>query len=375
MRRKDEKNVSRTILKKSIFFLTIVIIVLIVLNINSFYNLTLLGITKVPFLYSNSVVTSKNTFEEPEITAIKQLKNSKPQSPLYRKLIERIGPEAAQEALYRSGLPFDGETHLLNHTVGDYLYEKDKEGGIALCKDYFLSSCYHQYILRAIGEKGLSSLNKIMNKCWNVGRTTATQCAHGIGHGLLVYKGYYDLPKALEECKNLQAISPNFPRFNCEDGVFMENIWAVHEDGKPSPDRWVNPQDHIYPCNSDQIAEEYIKACWSNQPHLMFQLFKGDLERVGQECLKLTNNEYQKTCFDALARQIHPLTRGSVDQTFALCHKMPNDWIDPCIFTIVGAYYSVGDRVIPYEICNRLTNERKDYCDKYLASVVKSYSE
>lgn len=310
-----------------------------------------------------------------EIKEIKSSLNLDQKVKIYKKLIERVGPEQAQEDLLHSGLPFDGQTHLLNHTVGDYLYEKYKLGGLIFCRDYFLSSCYHGFVIRALADGGSNSLTKVMNTCWRKGERVAIQCAHAIGHGFLAYDGYKNFIKSLEDCDNLGTKSKNFPNFNCYDGAFMENVFAVHDDGKPSPDRWLNKDDPLYPCDETKIPQKYIRACWSNQPSWMYQLFQGNLPKVADECSKLAPGENQTTCFDALARQIHPLTNGSVQESFRLCSIMPLPWIDPCLTSISKAFFSVGDRQAPFEICSSIHPESKDNCYHELSTIIALYSK
>lgn len=313
--------------------------------------------------------------EAQEITDIKATRDLKIREGLYRKLIQRIGPEDAQVALYKSGLPFDGETHLLNHTVGDYLYAKYGSDGLTHCRDYFLSSCYHGLILKAIGEHGIGILDSMMNKCWSIGYTTATQCAHGIGHGVLAYNGYKNLPKALEQCDTVSQTSPNFPTYNCYDGAFMENLWAVHENGQPSPDRWLKTDDLVYPCDDPQIDEKYRKACWSNQPVWMYQQYRGDLRKVGQECEKLENQNYKVTCFDAIARQINPLSNGDRQSMIQMCSQMPSEhWSDECIYSNVRSSFSVGDRTLPFTTCASLPGSKKLTCYRTLKDMIAVYA-
>ena len=64
------------------------------------------------------------------VVRIVNAKNFESEQKAYESLIEQVGPEEAQELLYRSGLPFDGATHLLNHTVGIYLYRHEGLSGI-----------------------------------------------------------------------------------------------------------------------------------------------------------------------------------------------------------------------------------------------------
>jgi hypothetical protein len=309
-----------------------------------------------------------------EILQITATRDPKMQAMLYKRLIERVGPLKAQEDLYHSGLPFDGETHLLNHTVGDWLYEKFGTEGLIQCKDYFLSSCYHGFVIKAIAEKGKEILPVVMKRCWKEGTTVAVQCAHGIGHGFLAWEGYKNLPNALKECDKIALESDNFPLYNCHDGVFMENLWAVHEDGRPSPDRWIDKNEPVFPCNSPLIEARYHKACWSNQPHVMYQHFKGDLTKITPYCLELTDNILQVTCFDAIARQINPLARGNPQEVFRLCAKMPAEhWQDECVISNVRAFFSVGDHILPLEICRLYQNGTSNDCWLAISGVAKSY--
>lgn len=338
----------------------------------------IVGYSVYPF--KNSTVTQKEMSEKvislsEEIELIKKSQSLDEKVKIYKKLIERAGAEEAQEQLQHSGFPFDGETHLLNHTVGDFLYDKYQTKGLVYCKDYFLSSCYHGFVIRAMADGGLEKLTEVMDNCWKVGERVAIQCAHAIGHGFLAFNGYKNFVKALADCDSLSEQSKKFPNFNCHDGTFMENIFAVHEDGKPSADRWLKEDDPIYPCNEEKIPQKYIRACWSNQPSWMYQLFQGNLQKVAQQCLNLTNLEYQNTCFDALARQIHPLTNGSVDQSFALCSLMPGPWIDPCLVSISKAFFSVGDRIAPFEICGKIHAESKNNCYRDLSTIINLYSK
>ncbi len=305
-----------------------------------------------------------------EIDSIKNTTSLAEQTTLYKILIDRVGVEKAQEALYLSGLPFDGQTHLLNHEVGEYLYKKYKEKGLIYCKDYFLSSCYHGFVIMAVADKGYETLKNVMDICWSKGYPVAGQCAHAIGHGLLTWYGYKNLPQALEGCDKLSGTSKNFPLFNCYDGVFMENVFAVHEGGKPSKYRWVSDADYIYPCDSPKISEKYINACWAEQPSLMYRSFNGDLERVGYECLKLQNSIYQRTCFDAIARQIHPNSKGNPAEVLRNCNLMPSEWINSCIISVAGTELSVGGKVLPYELCSRIGESSKTDCYRRIAEVI-----
>ncbi|MBA3733149.1 hypothetical protein H0W91_02105 [Patescibacteria group bacterium] len=325
--------------------------------------------------FSKQSLSTSNKISS-EITEIKTTTNPSVQAKLYRQLIERVGPAEAQDDLLNSGLPFTGQTHLLNHVVGDFLYEKFGTKGLAQCKDYFLSSCYHGFILHVIADKGIEGVKETFNECLKFGPTVYSQCAHGIGHGFLASVGYKNLTLALDTCDKVGKAIKEFPLFNCYDGVFMENIWAVHE-GVPSPDRWVKPGDILYPCNDPRINSKYITACWSNQPSLIYQFYKGDVKKVGQNlCLPLTNPEYQRMCFDGLSRQIHPLTQGSSTKTLSLCGLMPNSkWKNFCVGVNASASYAVGDHNVPFKICAEVSEDGKGECYERIFGIAKAYSK
>lgn len=308
----------------------------------------------------------------PEILKIKSLKSVEEQSTELKKLLERVGPLEAQEQMFRSGLPFTGQTHLLVHVIGDYVYDNLGQKGLASCKDYFLSACYHGFIINTLGDSGLPGLVEVMESCNEALPGVASQCAHGSGHGFVAWHDY-DLVKALEMCDELGSKVSNFGYFNCYDGVFMENFWGVH-NGTPSEKRWIKEGDINYPCNDPRIAEKYLTGCWANQATLIYQYYKGDLRKTAQACDVVAKEEYRNSCYNNLYRQIHPLTAGSKDKVLALCQNViSKDRQDECVLTNMSAYWGVGDRKVPYEICDIVVEPLKNSCFERLSNMVGFY--
>lgn len=303
-----------------------------------------------------------------EISLIRQTDDLGTQLSLYRKLISRTGPENAQQALAESGLPFTGQTHLLNHLAGEALYEQYGADGLYRCKDYFLGSCYHGFILKAFAVEGEAVLAEMLAACDARGVSVMVQCSHALGHGFLAQVGYGALPAALERC---DSSDKRMRTFNCYDGVFMENVWGVHS-GSPSPDRWQKSGDPFFPCADNQIAERYRAACWSNQPALLFQTFAGEIEKVSAVCGQLQNEQYTSLCFDGLARQIHPYSKGNPDTVYELCGALPSRSMELCVASIAVAGYSTGDRAMPFVACGKLTDEAQDMCYTRLLSAMRT---
>lgn len=306
----------------------------------------------------------------PEIEKILSLNTTKEQAVELTRLLERVGPIEAQEQLLRSGLPFTGETHLLVHTVGDFVYETYGLEGLPYCRDYFLSACYHGFILNALAEYGLDGMAEVMRECEKAGPGVAPQCAHGAGHGFVAWHDY-DLVKAGLMCDALGEKLDTFYYNNCYDGVFMENIWGVH-DGSLSDKRWVKEDEIYYPCTDPRIPEKHLSGCWSNQATLMYQLFRGDLKKTAEACDGVEEAQYREICYNNLARQIHPLTNGQVERVFSLCQFATGKyWQDYCVNTNMSAYWSVGDRVTPFQICEAQTGENMSQCFQSLAGMIR----
>ena len=296
------------------------------------------------------------------------------QTAALERLLERIGPEAAQEELKRSGLPFTGQSHLLVHAVGDFLYEREGPAGLSKCRDYFLAACYHGVILRTLAEHGMGGVANAMTACRQASQPVMLQCSHAGGHGFLASTDY-DLLKALSLCNELGAQTAGFVYNSCYEGVFMENLWGVH-GGKPSQKRWLKPDEPAYPCTDPRIAERYQTGCWANQASVMYQMFGGDLKKTAEGCDSVTNETYRRTCYNNFARQIHPLTEGRADRAFELCQNASGEeWQNYCLITIAESAFAVGDRErIPFEICARIAPEAKPNCHQKLIGLIAAHA-
>lgn len=329
---------------------------------------------ELPRSASESRVAKERTMASaPEIERIKELSGNTPaQSVELKKLLERVGPDEAQEEMLRSGLPFTGETHLLIHTIGEYVYNKFGPSGVSYCRDYFLSACYHAVIIDTLADFGLPGVAQAMDKCLGEVPGVFAQCAHGAGHGFVAWHDY-DLVKGAKMCDELGAQVPNFPHFNCYDGVFMENIWGVH-GGRPSEKRWVKEGDLNYPCNDPRIPEKYLHGCWSNQATLIYQYYQGDLKKTAETCDQVVNLQYRNTCYDNLYRQIHPLTEGRAEKVRELCLNATGlDRQNECLLTNMTSYWSVGDHELPFVICDEAAGSVQSQCFERLISMIKYY--
>ena len=247
-----------------------------------------------------------------------------------RKLVERVDVEKALEILEHSDLPHTGEGHLVVHQIGFYAYQKYGPEAILKCKDYFLFACYHGAIIEAASNQGFDGITRMSDKC-KATNARYFQCVHAAGHAILAIWNY-DLPNALETCDQLYEKETQFGEAltSCHNGAFMENLFGVHDWGtakQPKRD-WIS-QDPYFPCNA--FSEKYQKGCWLNQAARIYQMKGGDLVKTKDGCEAVGNSQYTAWCMDNLARQIHPLTNGNVNQVFSLCAQLDGSWFDNCV--------------------------------------------
>lgn len=282
---------------------------------------------------TNSPATAESAPEE-----LKQLlaeKNTKKQAKIVRAMAEKYGPREALQLMQRSGLPQTGETHLLVHEIGNVAYERYGQSALLYCDESFLSACYHGVVLNEIGDRGIAGVARLIEECRSAGPHIYAQCSHAAGHGFLAYNNYKVL-EALPFCDQLGEFAQDIPTFNCRDGIFMENIFGVH-NGKPSPNRMVKTDDPYYPCNA--VPEKYRDGCFANQATLMYQLFDGNLRKVAEHCDKVGEEKYKEICYNNFARQIHPLTEGKTERAKIFCANATGQWKDQCILTLVSAAF------------------------------------
>jgi hypothetical protein len=340
-------------------------------NVLKLITITLVLSLALGISISLGFIESQPSIKNDEISQILSTNNLSEQTTLYRHLLDRVGPSQAQDMLAHAGLPTNGQTHLLNHTAGLYIYQKYGTASLKLCKTYFLESCYHGFLLQAVSDHGVDYLGQVMRECQKAGPEVSVQCSHSFGHAFLVLSGYNNLTEALQKCSNQSYVIKGLTTYNCYDGVFMENVYGIHE-GTPSPNRWVDPNDTSYPCDAPQIDQKYLAACWSNQPALIYQNFSNDIGIISSLCNKLKNNDYQITCMSGLNRQINSLAKNSKD-VLSLCNLEPTNFKQGCLTQNASSFFSLGDQKTSFDICS-VDTENMSQCSKTLVALIKTSS-
>ncbi len=267
------------------------------------------------------------------------------------------------------------DSHVYAHGVGIGAYAGAAEVGrtFAQCTPEHQSGCYHgviqAYFVEARqGGGGIDSatVNALCAAYEGAAgsRWLEFQCAHGMGHGLVMFHGH-DLPVALKGC---DLLGSGFQRETCYQGAFMENVvnaLAPHhpastlargEGGAPAGHDHAAPpaasgHDHhaaagghaapapafkaldrddlLYPCSA--MEARYLSACYSMQTSVALHFTGQDVGAVARVC-QTVPEPWRPTCFISLGRDVSGMTlrdrarareRCSVVQdpaSRALCH-------------------------------------------------------
>jgi hypothetical protein len=212
---------------------------------------------------------------------------------LLRRWLTVLGADGLLDALEtRSGF-----CHWEGHDVGKEILRQTKDVGAALgvCGDRCTVGCTHGVLMAAfVGDTNEAVWKhatvadvraRIRDLCAPGGAAGGIEpgnCAHGVGHALLVLGGG-DLAVALGHC---QAFSPRPLAYYCASGVFMEHV----SSSRPSAARH-------FPCDT---YIEYPPACYKYRGYALLAAHAGDVRATATtECLPLTA-PLRRGCFYGL---------------------------------------------------------------------------
>ncbi len=294
----------------------------------------------------------------------------------YRTLLETIGPSAQDVLLAK--LPATPRTHMLNHESGFYLFKTYGARGMTYCKNYFNGGCYHGFVEAALEEKGLGAIDEVVTACKGERSIEqARECTHGVGHAILIARGYAHLDQAAAECRETFSGSDTAIE-DCDDGVFMENGFGGFSI--PPEDRWFKKDDPLYPCTDPRIAGDSIarKACLFLQTQGTLQVQKyphldGNISSVVSLCTTLTDVLEQRYCYMGLARQVQARFVDNEHDIRTACGLFPLERIPRCLTHAAESAYAFGNRETGVALC--LASEEPAFCFSLLNARINSTAE
>ncbi|OGI62791.1 hypothetical protein A2818_00910 [Candidatus Nomurabacteria bacterium RIFCSPHIGHO2_01_FULL_40_12] len=276
-------------------------------------------------------------------------------------MIDKIGAEAAYQKFKQENSGQDQESQHLNaHEFGIALYEKVGMKGVAVCDSSFGYGCYHQLLLTAIAEQGLSVVHELDQACIKKFGERGLGCQHGIGHGLLDYYGY-SLDKALAMCATMQWQKP---LFGCQSGVFMENNFPIvlNENGESKPMRQFNQQAPYEPCFD--VEKRFQYSCFYLQPEWWDQATDLSYAQLGQLCLRIEEKVRRELCFRGVGTGAVSTTNFDLSSVIKACRSMPS--LEYEIMCRSGASWTFSDndgyQIATNRVCEDLPQNKSNMC-------------
>jgi len=153
------------------------------------------------------------------------------------------------------------ERHEYAHVFGGALYKAEGADALFVCDARFSYGCFHEFVGRAIAERGLAAAETLNDACIKGLGERSAFCQHGVGHGLQTYFGYSrkNLDEALAVCGALRG---NDPIGGCSGGIFMEyNFRTMLAD-----EGVIRVSEDVFaPCN--RLTGSYLESCvfWEPQ--------------------------------------------------------------------------------------------------------------
>lgn len=242
----------------------------------------------------------------------------------FKKWSQRIDKVGGDRAYQEFKFDYENKDYLTQHAgahiLGETLYIKLGASGIASCDGSYIFGCYHGFMGRMMGERGPSSLAVADQECHKKQKFAATNCYHGMGHGLLSYMGHSNLIKTLETCS---LLSIKKMTGGCYGGAFMEyNLRNLHNlMFSKDAIRTLDPQNPHDPCNT--IPVKFRLACYYEQSDWWVNKIGLDFSKTGKLCVDVSNTGEKNICFVGLGRTIASTSHYDIEKISEACKKMP----------------------------------------------------
>lgn len=286
----------------------------------------------------------------------------------WQKRIETVGASTAyKEFLESHKNASPDKQHTGAHFFGGALYTAVGLSGIIICDQQFNFGCYHEFLGKAIQDKGLEIVSFLNDQCIDALNGNFIGCQHGIGHGVLGYTGYdaKGLREALMVCYKLRT-QPVVG--GCLGGVFMEYNMETMLGDEGRPRILDKTLGYHYPCNV--LERQFQDACYYEQPQWWQALYadqwnnreKRDamFQRMGRWCQEATGESLRQRCYKGIGNNAPPVVQWKSEGMIAVCKNMPNlDAEIECRAAAAGAFF---DQDNSWGICKGLSEKEYERC-------------
>jgi hypothetical protein len=316
------------------------------------------------------------------------------------------------EAVAAVDVDVQRDGHVYVHGIGITSYSPDVDISTVFseCTTLFQSGCYHgvlQAHFMAAGEVTDDVVRELCRvfKVSGADQWVLFQCLHGMGHGLTMFYGHH-LPRALAGCDLLDA---RWDQRSCYGGAFMENIMnatnphhpaselaaavggeaaegEMHAHAEPGAgdavaggaaaegeEAWepwepLRDDDPHYPCSV--MERRYQQECYMMQTSAMLWMNGGDIGDAADSCDDAPE-EWRRTCFQSLGRDISSYTLQDPDDSIRECRKANPEYRDWCYIGLVKHFVDLtSDTKTGFEFCRKVDEDSKPRCYEALGEEI-----
>ena len=326
---------------------------------------------------------------------------------------------SALEAVAAVDVDVERDGHVYTHAIGITSYSADVDVSTVFsqCTTLFQSGCYHGVLQAHFMASGEVTEEVVQSLCESykgpdADRWILFQCLHGMGHGLTMFYDHH-LPRALEAC---DLLASRWDQESCYGGAFMENIMSAsnphhpaselasdhgemasgeaempsgeaavqgaadsehqHEAGPAAgtgeiaaePFEPLRESDPHYPCSIMDVR--YLRACYMMQTSAMLWLNGGDIGGAAKSCDDAPEN-WRRTCFQSLGRDISSYTLQDVDDSIRECRKANPEYRVWCYIGLVKNFVDLtADTRTGFEFCREVEEDSKPRCYEALGEEI-----
>lgn len=317
-----------------------------------------------------------------QLSVLPEQKAMREASDYWAARIPQVGAEVAKRELASAVVSFDREhMHGWAHSFGGALYATLGPDGMGGCDSNFSFGCYHEFLGRAIEEKGIASIPMLNQKCKEVLGANYLSCQHGIGHGVLAFEGY-----EFKDVARSMAVCAELPDGNsiggCYGGVMMEyNLRTM--DGPNAGARPYSYEKRFEPCSG--LKHEFYEACIFWQPQ-WWSLSLREIDakaslaeiytQLGEFCTESNDREH---CFEGIGNTVFigtnadPKKAVDTEGAIALCQvagRTPKDEL-LCRKVAANIFGIEVSHKVGLRLCSGLVGEAFTYCEHFANNDVK----
>ena len=212
--------------------------------------------------------------------------------------------------------------HGSGHPLGMFLYDYtgNLSQALLLADTYCGGSLYHgimqEYFKTNLFSDGDTPTHIVaVNVCDELFSVSSSlprfECAHGVGHGLVIVYDY-DYLSAVKKC---EEFDDGLAQRSCIEGSTMEyDNNGIKAEGESNPE-----DDIFFPCS--KLEEKHAEPCYNYHGGYILKNVDRSAEGAFKQCEKIKNEKHVRHCYYGIGLwESHTLTE-KLEMILTLCQK------------------------------------------------------